>query len=110
MKKQAQKFFLVTNLEMHQWSLLDLHPKREIFSFDSFGQDGLKHLVIKDDKKLINKIMVCFEKFKLTEIRNLKFSPVQAAFPSSLFERLTAKELGKFGKTARDQFHFFEAF
>lgn len=50
--------------------------KKRNIHFDSFGQDGLKHLVIKDDKKLINKIMVCFEKFKLTEIRNLKFSPV----------------------------------
>lgn len=110
MKKQAQKFFLVTNLEMHQWSLLDLYPKREIFSFDLFSQNGLKHLVIKDDTKLINKIMVCFEKFKLTEIRNLKFTLVQATFPSPLFERLTAKQSRKFAKTARDLFQFFEAF
>ena len=36
---------------MHWWSFLDLLPKREIFLFDSFGFDGFKEFLLKDDKK-----------------------------------------------------------
>ena len=36
---------------MHWWSFLDLLPKREIFLFDSFGFDGSKEFLLKDDKK-----------------------------------------------------------
>ena len=32
------------------WSILDTEPKTDIFFFDSFGLDGLKHLIVQDDK------------------------------------------------------------
>ena len=40
----------------HRWSFLNLHPKKEIFVFDSFGFEGFKEFVIQDDQKIINKI------------------------------------------------------
>ena len=30
----------------HWWSVLDIEPKTDIFFFDSFGLDGLKHFII----------------------------------------------------------------
>ena len=36
----------------HWWSILDLHPRREIFPFDSIGLTGLKSFVIQSTEKL----------------------------------------------------------
>ena len=47
----------------HWWSFLDLHPKKEIFTFDSFGFEGFKEFVIQDDQKIIKKIFYGVEKF-----------------------------------------------
>ena len=33
----------------HWWRILDIEPRNEIFFFDSFGLDGLKHFIIQDD-------------------------------------------------------------
>ena len=38
----------------HWWSFLDLHPKQEIFFFNSFGFDGFKEFLLQDDKKTLN--------------------------------------------------------
>ena len=38
-------------------SIFDLHSKKEIFLFGSFGLKGLKNLIIQDDKKIINKTL-----------------------------------------------------
>ena len=42
---------------MHWWSFHDLHPKKEIFLFESFGFDGFKEFLLQDDKKALNKIL-----------------------------------------------------
>ena len=39
----------------HWWSFLDLHPKKEIFLFNSFGFEGFKQFIMQDDRKLLNK-------------------------------------------------------
>ena len=41
----------------HWWSILDIEPKTGIFFFDFFGIDGLKHLIVQDNKKIIKKIL-----------------------------------------------------
>ena len=48
----------------HWWSFLDLHPKKEIFLFDSFGFEGFKQLIMQDDRKILNKILFGIEKLK----------------------------------------------
>ena len=40
----------------HWWSILDIKPKTDIFLFDSFGLDGLKHFIIQDNQVVIKKI------------------------------------------------------
>ena len=32
------------------WSILDTEPKTDIFFFDPFGLDGLKHFIMQDDQ------------------------------------------------------------
>ena len=48
----------------HWWSFLDLHERREIFLFDSFGFEGFKKFIIDDDRNVLNKIMYGIEKFQ----------------------------------------------
>ena len=47
----------------HWWSFLELHDKKEIFLFDSFGFEGFKEFVIDNDKNVLNKILFGFQKF-----------------------------------------------
>ena len=49
---------------MHWWSFLDLHPKKEIFLFDSFGFDGFKEFLLQDDKKTLNEILYGIKKIE----------------------------------------------
>ena len=43
----------------HWWSILDLHPRKEIFLTDNFGITGLKSFIIQDDKN--QSIRSCLE-------------------------------------------------
>ena len=47
----------------HWWSSLDLHPKKEIFLFDSFGFEGFKQFVLQNDQNVLNKLLYGIEKF-----------------------------------------------
>ena len=62
----------------HWWSCSDLHQKKEIFLFDSFGFTGFQKFVIDNDIGIINKILFGIQKFKKKDqkitIISLKFS------------------------------------
>ena len=47
----------------HWSSFLDLHPKNEIFLFDSFEFKGFKEFILQDDQKVLSKILYDIEKF-----------------------------------------------
>ena len=48
----------------HWWSFLDLHERKEIFLFDSFGFEGFKEFIIDNDRNILNKILFGMEKLK----------------------------------------------
>ena len=48
----------------HWWSFLDLHPRKEIFLFDSYGFEGFSKFIIDNDIKTLNKILFGIKKFK----------------------------------------------
>ena len=85
MMQIKQKYpFVIMNTDQsdksgtHWWSFLDLHERKEIFLFDSFGFEGFKKFVIDNDTNLLNKILFGIQKFqkkdqKITLI-SLKFS------------------------------------
>ena len=47
---------------IHWWSILDMEPRNDIFLFDSFGLERLKHFIIQDDKKIVEKVLLGIEK------------------------------------------------
>ena len=50
---------------IHWWSILDMEPRNDIFLFDSFGLERLKHLGIEKMDRSYNKI-----KFNMGEYKN----------------------------------------
>ena len=62
-EKKGKHLFVIANTDssekdgMHWRSILDIEPKTDIFFFDSFGLDGLKHFIIQDDSNVIKKIL-----------------------------------------------------
>ena len=46
----------------HWWSFLDIHPKNNLFLFDSFGLEGFKLFVVDNDKKIIKDLFFNFKK------------------------------------------------
>ena len=85
---------------MDWWSFLDLHPKKEIFTVDSFGFKGFKKFVIQDDQKIINKIFYGVEKF---DQKDIKITLVTLRF--SIPEYKKFKNLDKLSKTTVDLLH-----
>ena len=62
--------FLIMNTDRsnkngtHWWSFFDLHERKEIFLFDSFGFEGFKEFIIDNDRNILNKILFGIEKLK----------------------------------------------
>ena len=48
--------------DTHWWSISDIEPETDIFFFESFGLDGLKHFIVQDDRKIIKNILFGTEK------------------------------------------------
>ena len=65
----------------HWWSFLDLHERKEIFLFNSFGFEGFKELIIDNDRNILNKILFGIEKLKKKDKKvtliTLKFSMIE---------------------------------
>ena len=58
--------FIIMKTDRHDKKgthFLNLHPKTEIFFFDSFGCEGFKEFLLQDDRKTLNKILYGTKKF-----------------------------------------------
>ena len=84
-REKTKKYpFIIMNTDRsnksgtHWWSCLDLHEKKEIFLFDSFGFTGFKRFVIDNDVNILNKILYSLQKFQKKDqkitIITIKFS------------------------------------
>ena len=104
--------FIVANTEnsskggTHWWSLLDTEPRADIFFFASFGLGGLRHFIIKDDRKIIEKISFGTEKMTRTDN---KITLVNIRFNLNTCKNLSKRELDALSNTATNFFHFIQA-
>ena len=91
----------------HWWSTLGIEPKTDIFFFDSFRIDGLKHFIVQDDRKIIEKIL--FGKEKMTRTNN-KITLCNIRFNLNACKNLSFEEIDTLNDTASNFFHFIQAF
>ena len=108
-KKKGKYFFIIVNTDssekgrMHWWSILNIEPKQDIFLFDSFGLDGLKHFIIQDDRNIIEKVLFGTEKMTSS---NSKITLFNIPFNLNNYKNLHVDELDALGDTATNFFCF----
>ena len=84
----------------HWWSFLDLHPKKEIFLFHSFGFQGFKEFLLQDDKKILNKILYGIKKL---EKKDNKVTVITLTFSMNECENI--KNANRLSTTTKDLLH-----
>ena len=89
------------------WSILDIEPKTDIFFFDSYVLDGLRHFIIPDDRKIIDKILIGIDKMDRTD---KKLTLCKIKFSLSACKELTEDEILSLSDTARRFFYFVQSF
>ena len=86
---------------VHWWSILDIEPRNDIFFFDSFRLDGLKHFIIQDDKKIVDKILIGIEQMNKTD---QKITLCKIKFNLGACKELSKKQIDSLSDTASDFF------
>ena len=84
----------------HWCSFLDLHERKEIFLFDSFGFEGFKKFVIDNDKNVLNKILFGIAKFQK---KDQKITLVSIKFLMKEYEKI--KNEHRLRPTTQDLLH-----
>ena len=114
MIEDSGKFpFIIANTDsseksvMHWWSILDIEPRTDIFFFDSYGIEGLKHFIIQDDKKIVDKILIGIEKMDRSDN---KITLCKIKFNLGACKQLSEDEILSLSDTARNFFYFVQAF
>ena len=81
--------------------------QKQIFFFDSFGLDGLKHFIVQEDQRIIEKILFGIEKRTRTD-NKINLWKIQLNL--NVCKNLSKKELDSLGDTVTNFFHFIQAF
>ena len=91
----------------HWWSILDIEPKTDIFFFDSYGIEGLKHFIIQDDKEIMDKILIGTDKMAKSDN---KITLCKIKFDLAACKQLSEDEIISLSDTARNFFYFIQTF
>ena len=111
--KEGKYPFVIVNTDdtskggTHWWSILDIEPKTDIFFFYSFGLDKLKHFIVQNDRKIVEKILFGTEKMTRTDN---KITLCKTQFNLNACKNLSKVELDSLSDTATNFFHFIQAF
>ena len=105
--------FIIANTDasdkpgVYWWSILDIEPRTDIFFFNSFGLDGLKHFIIQDDKPIVDKILLGIEQIDRSDN---KIALCKIKFNLGACKHLTKEKINALSETARNFFYFIQAF
>ena len=82
-----------------------MDPRNDIFFFNSFGLDGLKHFIIQDDRRIVDKILLGVEQMNRSD---QKITLCKIKFNLGACKDLTKKEVDSLSDTARNIFMLFK--
>ena len=97
-----------TNPGTHWWSFMDIHPKNNLFLFDSLGLEGFKVFVFNDKEEIIDQLLYDFSKCKLK--LNQKLTLCSMKFCVETWEKMQQKTKTQLTDTAQNLFHLLEQF
>ena len=91
----------------HWWNIFDIEPRNDIFFFDSCKIEALKHFIIQDDKKIVDKILIGIDKMDRSD---KKITLCKIKFNLGACKQLSEDEVLSLSGTARNFFCFVQAF
>ena len=92
---------------IHWRSIIDIELRTDIFFFDSYGIEGLKHFIIQEDGEIVDKILIGTEKMDRTDD---KITLCKIKFNLGACKDLTEDEIFSLSDRARNFFYFIQAF
>ena len=84
-----------------------MDPRNDIFFFNSFGLDGLKHFIIQDDRRIVDKILLGVKQMNRSD---QKITLCKIKFNLGACKDLTKKEVDSLNDTAQNIFYVIQAF
>ena len=111
----------VNSKGIHWWSILSIEPKNHIFLFDSYGFKGFLVFILRDNKKVIDKVLYNL-KIKDPHVKkkdtckniNLlsqkKIELVELTFSVTAYQKLTEKERDSISSEAHDLFNLLSGY
>ena len=72
-RRNAKYPFAIFNTDIenepgiHWWSFMDIHPKNNLFLFDSFGLEGFKLFIVNNYRQIINQLLYNFKKMRIKD-------------------------------------------
>ena len=93
---------------VHWWSFMDIHPKNNLFLFDSFGIEGFKLFIVDNDQDIINELLYNFKKCEVKSTQKLKFCTMK--FCVGMWQKMSQKRKDQLTDTAQNFFHLLEQF
>ena len=95
-------------LGVHWWSFMDIHPKNNLFLFDSFGIEGFKLFIVDNDQDIINKLLYNFKKCEVKSTQKLKLCTMK--FCVGTWQKMSQKRKDQLTDTTQNFFHLSEQF
>ena len=90
------------------WTFMDIHPKNNLFLFDSFGVEGFKLFTVNTDQKIINELFYNFRKCESKSNQKLQLCTMK--FCVETWQKMPQKANDQLTDTAQNFFHLLEQF
>ena len=87
---------------------MDIHPKNNLFLFDSFGIEGFKLFIVDNDQDIINELLYNYQKFESKSSQKLKLCTMK--FCVETWQKMSQKTKDQLTDTAQNFFHLLEQF
>ena len=113
-KRNSEYPFAVFNTDkenkpgVHCWSFMNIHPKNNLFLFDSFGVEGFKIFILDNDQKIINELLYNFKKCESISSQELKFCTMK--FCNETWQKMSQKNKRPINRHCSKLFHLLEQF
>ena len=87
---------------------MDIHPKNNLFLFDSFDIEGFKLFIVNNDQKTINELLYNFKKCDSKSSQKLKLCTMK--FCAQTWQKMSQKTKDQLTDTGQNFFHLLEQF
>ena len=82
---------------------MDIHPKNNLFLFDSFGLEGFKLFIVNNDQQIINALLYNFRKCESKSTQKLQLCVIK--FCVETWQKMPQKRKDQLTETAQNFFH-----